>query len=147
MDDTRERYRSTTLRILGNFQLLEFCLKVYVGLSYKIISHSLNGKLHFGYSASDVETFALERLLSVFAKLNADIALQKRLNKLREDRNHIAHESLLLAMGSNYDIGSVKEAEEKFFYPEDELADCIALIIEETKTLKGLFTPLRREEA
>jgi hypothetical protein len=138
MDELREQYRSTTIRILGMFQLLEFCLKVYIGLAYKLISRCINGKIHFGYSASDVETFPLERLLTIFSKLNANTKLQKRLSKLRDSRNHIAHKSLLLAMRKNYNVEKLREADESFFYLEDEVMECLRLIIEETQMLKAL---------
>ncbi len=146
MDELRERYKSTTLRILGSFQTLEFCLKLYIGLTYRVISHCVGGKIHFGYSARDIETSSLGRLLGIFSKLNANDDLIKRLNKLREDRNHIAHKSLLIAMGSNYDIGALKEADEDFFYLEDEVAECLSLTIKETKNVRELLNVLRRNQ-
>lgn len=137
-DNAREQYRSTTLRILGLFQLLEFCLKSYIGRAYKLISRRMNGKIRFNYSASDVETFPLERLLTIFSKLNANTRLQHRLNKLPDSRNHIAHKSLLVAMGTNYDVEKFKDADESFFNLEDEVGECVNLVIEETKILKAL---------
>lgn len=136
MDDKRERYKSTALRILGAFQLLEFCLKLYIGLAYRLISRCIDGKIHFGYTADDIETFPLERLLNIFSRLNANQDLISRLNKLQQARNEMAHKSLLLAMTKNYDVQALEETEEAFFYLEDELAECVSLAIKETKTLK-----------
>jgi hypothetical protein len=136
MDDKRGRYKSTVLRILGGFQTLEFCLKLYIGLAYRLIARCVNGKIHFDYSFSDVETLSLGRLLEIFEKLNANQDLITRLKKLRQERNEIAHKSLLIAMGSNYDLEALDAADEAFFYLEDEVSECLSLAIKETKTLK-----------
>ena len=137
MTDPRDQYRATTLRILGNFQLIEFTLKVYIAFAYRIIAHSTKDLIPFNYSFSDVESFPLERLLNIFSKMNENAALIDRLNKLRKERNHIAHESLLVAAGSDYDANAVKESEEAFFYLEDEVAECLKALVEETHTIRG----------
>jgi hypothetical protein len=137
MEHLRESYKATTLRILGSFQLLEFALKGYIGLAYKVIKRSVGQRIHFNYSEKDVEAFPLERLLNVFGKLNENTDLLKRLNKLREERNHIAHRSLIITMGGMYDQGAIEDKYAEYFWLEDELADCLKLLIEETKLLKG----------
>jgi hypothetical protein len=141
MVDIRDSYKAMTLRILGNFQLLELTLKLYIGRAYEFIDLALNGRMHFDYSVADVESMPLERLLNIFGKLNGNRELLRRLNKLRAQRNHVAHESLLLIIGSNYDIGAVQDRHREFFYLEDELAGCLKLVIEEMKILQRGFTP------
>ena len=54
MDDPRKYYKDTTMRLLGSFQLLEFALKVYVGLTYKIIKTRVEGVIHFDYAENDL---------------------------------------------------------------------------------------------
>jgi hypothetical protein len=71
--------------------------------------------------------------------LNANADLKTRLNKLREARNHIAHESLLVVMGKNYDVEALQENDEAFFYLEDEVSECVGLVIQETKILLRSF--------
>ena len=82
MDQARENYKLTTHRVLGLFQVLESCLKTYIGRADK--------------SGSDVEKFPLGRLLKIFSTLNANTGLQERLDKVRDSRNHIAHKSLFV---------------------------------------------------
>lgn len=135
MTDVRESYKAMTLRILSNFQLLELTLKLYIGRAYEFIDLSLNGRMHFDYSVADVENFPLERLLNIFGKLNNNRELLKRLNKLREQRNHVAHESLIIVIGSKYDKQVVQQKHGEFFYLEDELIECLNLVVEETKAL------------
>lgn len=136
MTDLREQYKATTLRILANFQLLEFALKAYIGRAYATIKVSVGDKVPFGYGKADVESFPLERLLNVFSKLNADTALQARLNKLREERNHIAHRSLIITMGSLYDPGAVEDKYIEYVDLEDEVLECLKLVLKEAKALK-----------
>ncbi|WP_417438875.1 hypothetical protein [Idiomarina sp.] len=139
MADVRESYKAMTLRILSNFQLLELTLKLYIGRAYELIGLSLNGRMHFDYSVADVENFPLERLLNVFGKLNGNRELLERLNKLRAQRNHVAHESLIIVMGTIYDKEVVQKKHGEFFYLEDELTECLDLVVEETKALHSGF--------
>jgi hypothetical protein len=135
MDDLRDRYKAITLRILGSFQLLEFALKKYIGNAYSIISTRVEGTLHFSYSSKDVESFPLERLINTFSKMNANKELVSRLNKLREERNHIAHKSLIMTFGPMYDSGAIEDKFHEYFWLEDELTDCLKLVISEARTL------------
>lgn len=136
MGDPRVAYKAATLRMLGSFQLLEFALKAYIGRAYSVIRSSVNEKVHFGYSAKDVEAFPLERLLNVFGKLNSNADLITRLNKLKDERNQLAHRSLLITMGSMYDQGAVEDKHNEYFWLEDELAECLAAVIAEGRALK-----------
>lgn len=128
MVDLRESYKVTTLRILGNFQLLEFGLKVYIGKAYSLIKHCVGDKIYFDYAAKDVESFALERLLKVFSKLNSNNELITRLNKLKDERNHIAHKALIITMVSKYDSGAIEDKYIEYYSLEDELSECLKLL-------------------
>jgi len=139
--DQRDRYKATTLRILGKFQLLEFSLKYYIGFSYQLIHKTLDGALHFGYTIDDVDNFPLERLLNIFSKLNNNTELHKRLNALRVKRNHVAHKSLLVTFGWD-GSGSLEKADEEFFYLEDEVHECLQAVRDELVAVKTtLFGP------
>ena len=107
-------YSQGATLLLSSFQSLEFALKIHIATSYAIIRHKLGGVIPFNYSYQTVKHFPLERLLSVFAQLNANSDLQRRLNKLREHRNHAAHQALLLRHESirsilNEDFEQTKE--------------------------------------
>ena len=136
MENLKDSYKALTLRILGSFQLLEFALKTYIAHAYKIIKKSVDEKVHFDYSKKDIEELPLERLLNIFAKLNTNNELISRLNKLRIERNHIAHKALIITMGSMYDAGAVEDKYHEFFWLEDELSECLKLVIEEARLLK-----------
>ena len=137
MDDHRENYKATVVRMLSNFQLIEFALKEYIGLAYRLISERIKDTLHFSYSGKDVESFPLERLINTFSKVNSNRDLISRLNKLRSARNQIAHRSLVVTMGSLYDPGEVEDKYIEYLWLEDELTECLKLTIEELRQLKS----------
>ncbi|CAD5267986.1 MULTISPECIES: hypothetical protein [Halomonadaceae] len=138
----QQYYRGRTVDILTSFQLLEFILKTYIGEAYNYIHRLVEDRIHFGFSIKDVETYPLERLLNVFDKLNRNEDLKKRLNKLRKQRNYIAHEALLVSLGSHSDMDTLYKKAEEFFYLEDELSECLDLL---TKEL-GLLPPIKSNE-
>jgi hypothetical protein len=135
--ELREQYRATTLRILGQFQLLEFVLKNYIGIAYKLIQKRVDGAIHFGYSIEDVQNHSLERLVTIFSKLNSNDELNRQLNVLRDKRNHVAHKSLIASMGRGYDVAILEKANEDFFYLEDEVQECIVAAVEELRAIRG----------
>lgn len=87
-------HEAQVLRLLSMFQTLELSLKFYIAAAYKQIKDALDGSLPFKYGFKDVENYPLERLLSIFSKLNDDQTLQARLNKLVAKRNLVAHRAL-----------------------------------------------------
>lgn len=137
MDDPRKYYKDTSMRLLGSFQLLELALKVYVGLSYKIIKTRVEGVIHFDYAENDLDDLPLGRLLNLFRKLNSNAELIARLQKLQAERNHIAHRSLLITMVSLYDRGAVEDKYIEYSILEDELTECLQAVNTESRQLKG----------
>ena len=96
-------------------------------------------RVHFEFSIQDVESYPLERLLSLFGKLNGNEELKKRLNKLRSERNYVAHEALLITVGSNPNMETLHKKAEDFFYLENELSECLQLVAAEGRELLRRF--------
>ncbi len=136
MKQEQQFYKDRTVSLLTSFQLLELSLKLYIGTSYDYIHMLVEDHIHFDFSISDVENYPLERLLTLFSKLNGNEELKKRLNKLRKERNYIAHEALLVTVGSNPNMDTLHKKAEDFFYLEDELSECLKLVTEEFSKLK-----------
>ncbi|MBF4399001.1 hypothetical protein, partial [Vibrio anguillarum] len=135
MKKEQEFYRERTVGLLTNFQLLELSLKMYIGKSYDFIHALVGDRIHFGFSIDDVENYPLERLLNTFVKLNDNKELHKRLNKLRKQRNYIAHEALLVTIGNNPNMDTLHEKSHEFFELEDELSDCLKVLVAEFEKL------------
>ncbi|WP_339777300.1 hypothetical protein [uncultured Methylophaga sp.] len=136
MKQEQKIYKDRAVGLLTNFQLLELSLKLYIGTAYDYIHMLVEEHVHFDFSVSDVESYPLERLLNVFGKLNGNETLKKRLNRLRNERNYIAHEALLVTIGSNPNMDTLHQKAEDFFYLEDELTECLNLVTEEFRKLK-----------
>jgi hypothetical protein len=83
------------LRLLGQFQLLEFSLKLYIAFSHEIIRSKLAGAIPFKYEFEQIDGYPLEKLLANFKLLNDNVELQARLGKLVKKRNAVAHKALL----------------------------------------------------
>lgn len=136
MKQDQQFYKDRMVGLLTSFQLLEFSLKLYIGTSYDYILMLVEGHIHFDFSISDIETYPLERLLTLFSKLNGNEELKKRLNKLRKERNYIAHEALLVTIASNPNMDILSKKFKDFFYLEDELSECLKLVTKEFSKLK-----------
>ena len=132
-------YKERVVGILTSFQLLELALKIYIGKSYDLIDHLVKDKVHFDFSIKDIESYPLERLLNLFGKLNGNEKLKKRLNKLRSERNYVAHEALLVTIGSNPNMETLHKKAKDFFYLEDELSECLQLVAAEGRELLRRF--------
>lgn len=139
MRQEQEFYKNRTVGLLTNFQLLELAIKLYIGTSYDYIHALVEDRIHFDFSVDDIENYPLERLLNVFGKLNGNEKLKKRLNKLRKERNYIAHEALIVTIGSNPNMETLHKKAEDFFHLEDELTECLKLVTEEFGQLKVKF--------
>ncbi|WP_298773031.1 hypothetical protein [uncultured Shewanella sp.] len=136
MRTEQELYKDRTVGLLVNFQLLELSLKMYIGSSYSYINSLVEDHIYFDFSTKDVESFPLERLLNLFGKLNNNDELKKRLNKLTKNRNYLAHEALLVTIGSDPNMDTLHTKAKEFYELESELMDCLKVLLDETHKLK-----------
>ena len=97
-------YRLDAVKTLSGFQMLEFSLKIYISVAYNLIAHKVSGIVPFKYKYKDIKNHPLEKLLNLFQKHNDNVDLQKRLNRLRQKRNDLAHTDLLIAHEELRDI-------------------------------------------
>jgi hypothetical protein len=82
----------------AQFQYLEEALKMYLASCFKIIHDSVNGKITFTYTYSDVAKKPLGQLITIFKKFNNNKVLHRLLRHLKNERNHIAHRAYLLTV-------------------------------------------------
>jgi hypothetical protein len=138
--DNEIAYRLQATQVLGSFQMLEFALKLYLATSYKIINHKLNGCTPFYYSIKDVENCPLEKLLNLFKKHNSNVLLQSQLNKLRQSRNHLAHQALIYSHEEIRDLHeiSLSESHQEIANVRAEIDKCLKLITIELETIYAI---------
>lgn len=147
MKQEQKFYRDRVVGLLTNYQLLELLLKMYIGTSYEYIQMLVEDHIHFDFSVTDVENYPLERLLNLFGKLNSNEELKKRLNKLRKERNYLAHEALIVTIGDNPNMDTIHKKAEDFFCLEDEVMECLKLVTDEFGKLKvkGEFSRISKK--
>lgn len=130
------------LLLLGLFQALEALIKVYIGMCYTVINIKVKDTVTFDYAFQDIENHSLEKLLTIFKKLNNNKNLYTRLNALRVARNQIAHKSILLAspsLSENLKMTFLGASDNQIDYKkmQSELNSCIAVLIEESKKVRS----------
>jgi hypothetical protein len=87
----KEKYTEATIHALAGFQIIEEHLKMYIGYYYDAVRVLLKGQLSFQYTREEINEAPLERLTSLFSKINANNDLVKRIRSLLKHRNEIAH--------------------------------------------------------
>ena len=139
MKDFDPAYSNDVMGTIGTLQLIEFALKMYITVSHQLIHNKIEGKIPYHFSGKDVENAPLERLLAVFSKLNDNRDLQDRLNKLKESRNHVAHQGFILQfeqvselLGFNHDIDAQAE---RISTIKAEARECLADLTQEMRRM------------
>lgn len=137
------------LRLLGQFQLLEFSLKLYIVYCHEVIRAKLGGVLPFKHSFEQVDGFPLEKLLANYKLLSDNTDLQIRIGKLVKRRNKLAHKNLMLQdLGHTslvfgiYRVNSCEMLKE-LSETEREVAVCMEQLAPEIARVKGIFEATR----
>ena len=90
----RSEYLLDVAHSLGACQLLELELKLYIERAFHVTRKKTKGVVPFRFTGEDYEDASLERLISVFRKLNENQSLIGKLDKFRKDRNFVAHKAV-----------------------------------------------------
>ncbi|EMR0618513.1 hypothetical protein RZL41_003149 [Pseudomonas aeruginosa] len=147
-----DRYKTDVLETLSSFQSLEFGLKIYIASAYALIKHKTHEEIAFEYSYNDIKSHSLERLASTYKKLTKNQELAKRIHKLIDARNKLAHVGLLVAEEIFADIIDSNLEDESQFIRQihgtldsclDDLSKEIQLIL---STLSKYGLPLFSED-
>ena len=137
------------LRLLGQFQLLEFSLKLYLAFSHEFIRLKLNNELPFKVAFEQIDGYPLEKLLANFKLLNDNTDLQGRIGKLIKRRNDLAHKSLLFQelgftnlIAGLYNVDH-RELLRELSATEQEVEDCMESLAPELAKVKALYLAAR----
>ena len=137
------------VKLLGQFQLLEFSLKLYIYFSHEIIRARVSGLVPFKYTFEQLDSHPLEKLLATFRQLSDNSELQGRLNELPKKRNEIAHKALLYhhpslsaLLAGIYNLDYIEHSAD-VGETEKEIESCMDLLAEDLATVRGTFESLR----
>lgn len=91
-----DTYALAASQVLMDFQFIEEALRMYIASAFNVIRTSTQDKVPFKFDRSSVEKDSLGKLIGKYSKLSDNQKLIADLNRVVEDRNLIAHRSLLL---------------------------------------------------
>jgi hypothetical protein len=100
----RTDYLLSIAHSLAACQLLELELKLYIGRALEVVKKKSKGVVPFRFSAEDYDDSSLERLITVFKKLNGNDPLIGRLEKFRKNRNFVAHRAFTDCLDSEGNV-------------------------------------------
>lgn len=105
-----EDYRNELNNALEKCQFIEDILRKCILSAVEI--NRLQSSPHFPVKckSKDISKIPLGKLVSIFSKINNDSALHKDLEGITQDRNDVAHRSLLFTVGELRDKKHMKEA-------------------------------------
>ena len=118
---------------LSKFQLIECSIKVYL-VRYEIQKDRLAGELKEFYSVSKHMDIPYGVLLKRYKKINPNSSLYDRLLRLKDYRNHLAHQALISALDWSTDMRQLVGLNHTTIdYDElnKELDECAALLTKE----------------
>lgn len=110
-DEKFNRYITASQSAMLQYQLIEVALKMYIKNMHFLIKSKLPPELNFDYKESEFDSMPLERLLNVFSKYSKNEDLIRQLNKLREQRNYVAHKAFSYAFLNSFNYSENSDFE------------------------------------
>lgn len=137
----RRDYLLNVAHSLGACQLLELEIKLYIKRAFEVTRKKTKGVVPFHFRGDDYEESSLERLVSVFRKLNGNKELIERLEKFRKDRNFVAHKAITDCLSPEGEflesqVIEVQKMLDRVFSEAHELSKCV---LEESQQFLGHY--------
>ena len=137
--ENKEYYKEAAIHALAGFQLIEEGLKRYIVHYYDTVRYLLGDKLHFDYNESDVSEAALQRLLSIFSKINSNKELIEQLRKLVKQRDEIAHKAFVELYGPTKSEAEFEKMYQKYVEVGKQLSRLLTAVNDENFKLFSIY--------
>ena len=138
-------HEQRAFRLLGQFQVLEHSLKIYLHFCFEIVRIKLGGCIPFNHSFEQIENFPLERLNTLFSRYNENRDLHRLISRLVKHRNDVAHRAMLYdhgAFSEHFEWDKRRSQFKDLTTAEDELDLCMEELAKEMKVVADLFRSL-----
>ncbi len=112
-ENPEKEYKKELHKALEKCQFIEETLRMCIFSAVEIAKMQLSPYFPIKYKLQDVSKLPLGALVSIFSKINSDTTLHKSLKKITQDRNDVAHRSLLFTLGELWDEKHMTEATTK----------------------------------
>jgi hypothetical protein len=142
MESPRDQFKQGAFHVLSLFQVIEFSLKSYISISYRLIRLTTKNVIPFTYSDKDVEDLPLSKLISHFEKINSNKTLHSKLRSIIKSRNSLAHRGFLPGFLSATLEENLQESISEFKKLDSQLSECMTELQSEFELLDKKFTEL-----
>ena len=92
-------YQKELHNALEKCQFIEETLRMCIFSAVEIVRLQVSPHFPVRYESKDIAKLPLGALVKIFAKINSDTALHKSLKEITQERNDVAHRSLLFTLG------------------------------------------------
>ena len=140
------QYQKEVHNALERCQFVEETLREYVNLAIDIAKLALKSHFPVRFTKKDLSKLSLGKLVNIFSRLSDDASLISTLKKVTEDRNYVAHRSLLFTLGELQDPVHISEAMQKMTEIRDSAKAANGAILNKTYELRRSLNALRRRK-
>lgn len=137
-------YINQVQKALLNFQYIEEGMKMYIDYAQMIISINLNKKIPYKHHYDALKNLPMRKALKEFQRYNDNEILIKKIQKIIENRNFVAHESFLLSMEEQNNEKDMGAKAEKMKNIADNARFIFLELIAEVEKIRQVFDQTMR---
>ncbi|MHB8844000.1 MAG: hypothetical protein ACYC7L_04565 [Nitrospirota bacterium] len=139
-----DKYKNAVQLILLDFQWIEELLKITVSSSYEAIRRSAPPGIRFRPNRKNIEKDSLGRLVRKYEEVTANESLVAELHKIVNERNFCAHQSFVLSLEEQQDIGFLEKETTRLEAVRGRSRACVMALQEELRFILELLneTPI-----
>lgn len=139
-------YQTAIHNALEKCQFVEETLRVYISLVIDIIRKKVGNIFPIRFSENDLSKLSLGKLVTIFSRLNDNVALKSSLSKITTERNFVAHRSFLFTIGELRDAAKLSELVHKIEEIKENAKNIHEALLEETWHLRRELRTLRHNK-
>lgn len=139
------KYQKEVHNALEKCQFVEETLRVYIELVIRIAKLELSPHFPVQFTTADLSKLSLGKLVNLYSRLSDNASLKSLLKNITEERNFIAHRSLLFTLGELEDSNHMLKSLEKLITIKDRAIKAHEELLEETWRLRKAAQKIERE--
>ncbi len=137
-------YQKEVHDALEKCQFVEETLRVYIILAIEIAKLRVTNHFPVLFTTADLSKLSLGRLVDIFSRLSNHVSLKTLLKKITQERNFVAHRSLLFTLGEQQDSNHMKQSLQKMKEIKERAKNAHETLLEETWRLRRSLNSLRK---
>jgi hypothetical protein len=130
------KYQKEVHDALEKCQFVEETLRVYINLAIEIAKLELATHFPVRFTTADLGKLPLGKLVTVYSRLSDNAPLKSLLKNITQERNHVAHRSLLFTIGELHDSHHMQQSLQKLTDIKERAKKAHEELLEETWKLQ-----------